>query len=156
MRVHDALSGAVLALLAILVLLTVRQYPPIPGQDIGPSAFPGLLAFLLLGCSLALIWRGLRNERQALFAAGAWMRSPRHVFNFLLVPGVLLFYIVCSDVLGFIITGIIILVAMFYALHVRLLLILPLAIGVTLVIHTTFYKFLRVPLPWGLLQGMSW
>ena len=36
------------------------------------------------------------------------------------------------------------------------MLILPVAIGVTLFIHTIFYKLLRVPLPWGLLQGMIW
>lgn len=156
MRIHDALSGALLALLAILVLVTVSQYPHIPGQDIGPSAFPASLAIILLGCSAVLIWRGIRAGRQPLFVGGAWMHSPRHVFNFLLVPGVLLFYVLCSDFLGFIITGIAILCAMFYALRVRLMLILPVAIGVTLLIHTVFYKLLRVPLPWGLLQGISW
>jgi len=34
--------------------------------------------------------------------------------------------------------------------------IVPLALASTLVIHTAFYKLLRVPLPWGLLQPMLW
>jgi putative tricarboxylic transport membrane protein len=156
MRIHDALSGVVLAILAIAVLITVSQYPPIPGQNVGPSAFPGLVAGLLLGCSLLLIWRGVRGERAPLFMAGAWMRSLPHVINFLLVIASLLFYIFCSNFLGFIITGTLILVALFYALGVRVMLILPIAIVATLVIHTIFYKFLRVPLPWGLLQGLHW
>lgn len=157
MRVHDALSGAVLALLAVLVLVTVSQYPPIPGQDIGPSAFPGLLAFLLLGCSIALIWRGLSSkEKPPLILLGAWMRSPQHVANFLLIIVALLFYVFAADSLGFILTAILILSVLFYSLRVRLMLILPVAIGVTLFIHTIFYKLLRVPLPWGLLQGMIW
>lgn len=156
MRIHDALSGALLGLLAIAILFTIRQYPSIPGQEIGPAAFPGLIAVLLLVSSLMLIWRGLRSGRMPLIVAGAWTQSLPHVVNFLLVIGALLFYIFCSGFLGFIVTGIIILAALFYALGVRIMLILPIAIAATLVIHTIFYKLLRVPLPWGLLQGLHW
>lgn len=156
MRIHDALSGLLLALLAVAVLATVSQYPPIPGQNVGPSAFPGLIAILLLGCSLLLIWRGLRGERMPLVTMGAWTRSMPHAINFLLVIASLLFYIFCSDFFGFIITGTAILAVLFYVLGVRMMLILPVAIVATLVIHTVFYKFLRVPLPWGLLQGLHW
>ncbi len=156
MRIHDALSGVVLAILAVAVLITVSHYPPIPGQNIGPSAFPALIASLLLVCSVMLVWRGLRGERMPLVTAGAWMKSLPHVINFLLVIGALLFYILCSTFLGFIITGIVILTVLFYALGVRPLLILPIAVVATLLIHTIFYKLLRVPLPWGLLQGLHW
>lgn len=156
MRIHDALSGLLLALLAVAILVTVSQYPPIPGQNVGPSAFPGLVAILLLGCSLLLIWRGFRGERMPLVAMGAWTRSTPHLINFLLVIASLLFYIFCSTFLGFIITGVLILAVLFYALGVRPVLVLPIAIIATLVIHTVFYKFLRVPLPWGLLQGLHW
>lgn len=156
MRIHDALSGFLLAVLAVVILVTVSQYPPIPGQNVGPSAFPGLLAVLLLGCSIALIWRGVRAERQPLIMLGAWVRSPRHLMNFALIVGSLLFYIYCAETLGFIVSGILILGTLFYSLRVRLVLILPVAAGVTLLIHTIFYKFLRVPLPWGLLQGYIW
>jgi len=156
MRIHDALSGLLLALLAVAVLVTVSQYPPIPGQNVGPSAFPGLVALLLLGCSLLLIWRGVRGERRALVVLGEWTKSTPHVINFLLVIASLLFYIFCSEFLGFMITGTAILAVLFYALGVRMMLILPIAIVATLVIHTVFYKLLRVPLPWGLLQGLHW
>ncbi len=156
MRIHDALSGVLLALLAVAVLVAVSQYPPIPGQNVGPSAFPGLVAILLLGCSLLLIWRGIRGERRRLVVLGDWTKSPRHVVNFLLVIASLLFYIFCSEFLGFMITGTTILAVLFYALGVRAFLILPIAIVATLVIHTVFYKLLRVPLPWGLLQGLHW
>jgi putative tricarboxylic transport membrane protein len=156
MRVHDALSGSLLALLAIAVLFTVRQYPSIPGQNIGPAAFPAVLASILLVCSVILIWRGLRAERAPMIQVGAWMQSPRHVLNFLLIPAALLFYVWCSESLGFLPTGVIILAVLFYSLNVWLRLILPVAVIMTLLIHTIFYKFLRVPLPWGPLQGMAW
>jgi putative tricarboxylic transport membrane protein len=45
---------------------------------------------------------------------------------------------------------------MFRALSVKTLHIVPLAIGITLLIHTLFYKGLRVPLPWGVLSRIQW
>lgn len=156
MRLHDALSGAVLALLAIAVLVGVSNYPTIPGQQIGPAAFPSLLAILLLGCSGLLIAKGLRGPRIPLVQFGAWVASPRHLVNFLTVIGGLVFYILCADTLGFIPCSLIILSVLFFGLGVRNRMILPVALVVTLIIHTLFYKFLRVPLPWGLLQGMIW
>ena len=36
------------------------------------------------------------------------------------------------------------------------MLILPVAIVTTLVIHAGFYKLLKVPLPWGVLQPIAW
>ena len=44
----------------------------------------------------------------------------------------------------------------FLAFSVRVQLVLPLALLVTLVIHAAFYKGLRVPLPWGILQPLQW
>ncbi len=156
MRLHDALSGAVLALLAIAVLIGVSKYPTIPGQEIGPAAFPGVVAVLLLGCGGLLIVKGLRGPRIPLVQLGAWVSSPRHLVNCLTVIGGLLFYILCADTLGFIPCSLIILSVLFFGLGVRTMMILPVALVVTLIIHTLFYKFLRVPLPWGLLQGMIW
>ncbi|MBP7065228.1 tripartite tricarboxylate transporter TctB family protein [Ferrovibrio sp.] len=157
MRLHDALVGCLLAILGIAVLISVSQYPAIPGQNVGPSAFPGTLALLLLVCSGLLIWRGLRDGRsQAIISFGAWIASPRHVLNVVAVVGGLLFYIFCADFIGFIPIGIIILSVLFFCLGVRPLLILPVALVATLVIHTIFYKLLRVPLPWGIMQGMIW
>ena len=49
-----------------------------------------------------------------------------------------------------------VLLVMFWALQVRGRLIVPLAIGITLLIHTIFYKGLRVPLPWGILLPIQW
>ena len=47
MKFSDIFSGLVLMALSLLILLTVKDYPDIPGQNIGPGAFPGLLAALL-------------------------------------------------------------------------------------------------------------
>jgi putative tricarboxylic transport membrane protein len=66
------------------------------------------------------------------------------------------FYIAASDFLGFLICSTAILSAMFTTLGVRWKWILPLSLIVTLVVHTIFYKLLRVPLPWGILMPIQW
>ncbi len=157
MKFNDAISGLLLLLLAVAVLVNVSSFPTIPGQNIGPAAFPGLLAWLLLLCSVLLIVRGFRSSvRTPLVEMGAWMRSPYHLRNFFITTGCLLFYILASDFLGFLICAFAILCTLFWALQVRARLIVPIALGVTLLIHTIFYKGLRVPLPWGILLPLQW
>ena len=152
MRFNDAVLGAVFLALSIAVLVTIQGYPKIPGQSIGPGAFPGLISVLLAGCSLALIWRGWRERaNQPLVSVGAWLSSPRHVQNFLVTVGGLAFYVVAADKLGFLPCGAIILCSLFLTLRVRPALAVTLAVLVPLVIHLIFYKLLRVPLPWGVL-----
>ena len=150
MKFNDAILGGVFLALSIAVLVHIQAFPNIPGQKIGPGAFPGLICIILGGCSVALLWRGLRN-RTPLVAAGAWLSSPRHIRNFLVVVGALVFYIVAADALGFLICGAIILLALFLTLRVRPPLALVLAALLPIVIHVIFYKLLRVPLPWGVL-----
>jgi len=157
MKFNDALSGFALLALSLLILFTVRTYPVIPGQNIGPGAFPGLLAWLLALCSVILIVKGLKTKKHESWAVrGAWMQSWFHLRNFIVTVACLLFYIFASDFLGFLICGILILSAMFAALEVRAKWILPIAVVVTFVVHTIFYKGLRVPLPWGLFTPIQW
>jgi putative tricarboxylic transport membrane protein len=151
-RFNDALLGLGFLALSIAVLFDIQGFPSFQGQSIGPGAFPGLIAALLAGCSVALIWRGWRERRQqGVIAVGAWLSSPRHVRNFLITMGALIFYIVAADKLGFLICGAIILLSLFLSLRVRPALAVPLAVLLPLIIHVMFYKLLRVPLPWGVL-----
>lgn len=158
MKFNDALSGTALLALAIAILVNVQGFPKIPGQNIGPGAFPGVLAILLGGCAIALIVRGLRDKlaHERWITPGGWLRSGPHLRSFLVTIGCLLFYILASERLGFIFSAIGVLGAMFLTLGVRPRLILPIAVVATLVIHTLFYKGLRVPLPWGVLMPLAW
>ena len=152
MKLNDALLGFVFLALSIAVLVAIQGYPRIPGQSIGPGAFPGLIAILLAGCSIALIWRGWRERHaQPLITLGAWLASPRHLRNFLLTVGALVFYVLAAEKIGFLICGAVILLSLFLALRVKPWLALALAVCVPLLIHLIFYKLLRVPLPWGVL-----
>lgn len=155
MRFNDAVLGGAFLALSIAVLLDIQGFPTIPGQKIGPGAFPGLIAIVLACCSVALIWRGWRERQvQPLVAVGAWLGSPEHVRNFLITVGALVFYVLAADKLGFLVCGTLILLAMFLTLKVKPSHAVPLAVALPLVIHLIFYKLLRVPLPWGVLPVM--
>jgi len=161
MKINDAIWGALLLLLSVAIFIHIQSFPNIPGQKIGPSLFPGCIAVGLGTCALLLIASGLAGRRRGggpapWIGSEPWMRSPRHIVALGVVVSVNVFYILLVDHLGFIPTGVIYLAALFAAFGVTGRWILPLALIVTLVIHYSFYKLLRVPLPWGLLERFAW
>ena len=156
MKVNDFLAGLALALLSLGVLWQVRVFPNIPGQNIGPAAFPGALAFILLICACLLMLRGWRNRQATPWVAPLdWVKTPALARNFATTLLVLLGYILFSEMLGFIVSGVLLLSALFLSLRVRLLHIAPLALCITLVIYGIFYAGLRVPLPLGVLEALA-
>ena len=161
MKVNDAIWGALLLLLSAALLVHVQSFPKIPGQQYGPAIFPGVVAASLGICAMLLIIKGFAarthgHERAEWIALERWTRSRRHVVAYAVTIGINVFYIVAVNRLGFILTGIVYLSALFAVFGVRLRWVVPLAAVATLVIHTAFYKLLRVPLPWGVLQPFLW
>ena len=156
MKVNDALSGAALAVLGAVVLWHIQGYPPMPGQKFGPAWFPGLIAIGLMICGLLLVTIRLRAAApQPLIELPDWVRRPRASAGVASVLGGLLFYIFAVDTLGFHITAILLLLGWSRLLRASWMLALPMAIGATVVIHLSFYKLLKVPLPWGILERFA-
>jgi putative tricarboxylic transport membrane protein len=161
MKLNDAVWGALLLLFGVAILVHVQSFPRIPGQQVGPALFPGIIAVGLGICGALLVVKGLATrrfggERALWIALEDWTRSPHHVLAFALTIGVNVFYIFAVDALGFIITGTVYLAILFWVFGVSRKWIVPLAIVVTLCIHYAFYKLLKVPLPWGLLERFAW
>ena len=157
MKVNDAIFGAVLLALGLLVLFTVQSYPKIPGQPVGPALFPGLIAVGLCIGGVMLLIQGLRHRAsQPWLEWGDWVRSRRHALALVVLIGSVVFYIAAANWLGFLPTAFIILMAMFAVLRVPFGRSLLVAVIAVLVIHFAFYKLLRVPLPWGLLTPYAW
>jgi putative tricarboxylic transport membrane protein len=154
-RINDAVVGAALIALAIAILVHIQTYPLIPGQQYGPALFPGLIAVGFIATGVLLVGRGVR-QGFPLVQLSAWMRAPALVTNFLAVCAALIFYIVAADPLGFIPTGAILLAALFLKFGVRPVRAIVTGVVATLAIHTAFYKLLKVPLPWGLLEPFLW
>jgi putative tricarboxylic transport membrane protein len=124
------------------------------GQRYGAALFPGLIAAGLAACGALLLARGLREKAPA-FEFAPWTRVAPLAANFALVCGALLFYIYAADTLGFMVTGFLLLLALFLKLGVRPLTSVVVAPVAVLVIHLLFYKLLKVPLPWGILEFMA-
>jgi putative tricarboxylic transport membrane protein len=153
MKVHDALIGAVLVLFGAIVLWHVQGFPPIPGQKYGAALFPRLVAAGFVLCGLLLVLRGAR-------AGGAWLeletwtRSPRAVVAFLSVPVGLGVYVLLADSLGFHLIGTLLVLCWTFAFGARPALAVGVAVLAPIVIHLAFYKLLRIPLPWGVLEPL--
>ena len=122
-----------------------------PGQKFGPAWFPGLIAIGLAICGSLLVRAGLR-EHAPLFAMPQWMQRQRPRRAVATVLAGLVAYILLADALGFHITAILILAVWMRALGASWRLTVAVSILSTLVIHLAFYKVLRVPLPWGVLE----
>ena len=157
MKIHDALFGFFFLALGALVLFTIRGFPNIPGQPVGPALFPGLIAVGLCITGSLMVIKGLRNrDSTAWLEWEDWVHSPRHILALCVLLACVVFYIVAANDLGFLPTGFLMLVALFKALQVKWSRALLVALIATLVVHFAFYKMLRVPLPWGILTPWAW
>jgi putative tricarboxylic transport membrane protein len=155
MKLSDTLSALLTLIFGTAIVVVARTFPAMPGQTIGPALFPTLIGVGLILCGLALVlsggWRG-----SPWLQADDWVHRPRMVLNFGLVFVDLVFYALAVGRLGFFITAVIFLSVLMLAFGVRRVRIVPLALAVTMVIHYAFYSLLRVPLPWGVLEGIAW
>ncbi len=122
-----------------------------PGQKFGPAWFPGLIAIGLGVCGALLIRSGMR-ARGALVAAPEWIHRPQPRRAVTAMLAGLVFYILLADRLGFHLTGMLVLLLWVRALGASWRVTAGVAVVATLAIHLAFYKALRVPLPWGLLE----
>ena len=122
-----------------------------PGQKFGPAWFPGLIAVGLILCGALLAVQGVRSGA-SLVVLPAWLRSARATLGVASVVAGLLFYVVAADKLGFYLTALLILVVWMRVLGASWRMTVPVAVIATVVIHLSFYKLLRIPLPWGLLE----
>ena len=107
-------------------------------------------------CGLLLLVRGVRRHVPGgrWLAFDDWARDPLTVIRFLSVPAGILFYVLTSDFLGFHIAAGLAMMGWLLVFGMKPLPALAIAIFFPAVMHLAFYKLLRVPLPWGLLQSV--
>ena len=157
MKLHDSLIGALLLVFGVVVYWHTRSFPEIPGDPVGPALFPGVIAAGMAACGAILVVTGLlRSKAEPWITLPDWFRAPRQIAGFAIVVGGLLVFCFFLDRLGFLVCAPLLFAALLLALRVHPLAIPVVAIGVSLLIHTVFYKGLGVPLPWGLLAPWAW
>jgi putative tricarboxylic transport membrane protein len=150
MRLNDALLGLLLVVLAGAIAWRAQFFPAVPGQTIGASAFPTLIAAGFAFCGVVLIVSGLRERAPAVIWSD-WTQEPRAILNVLATIGAVVFYLLAARTLGFIPTTFLILLALQRLFGVGWAATLSVAILVPIGMQYVFGKMLLVPLPWGLL-----
>lgn len=159
MKVNDSVSGVAFLLCAALIFYMTREFSVLPGQAYGAAFFPRTIAVLMVLLGGILVVQGIRQRGTKPWAEALdWMRSPRHIANFALVIGALVFYILVSDALGFLITASVTLFALLSCLRGRSYWMSSLLIALiaTIGLQIFFAQLLRVPLPWGVLEAYAW
>jgi len=164
MQLSDRVTGLSLVVLGGLAAYGGSRLPPVPGQQIGPNVFPMVVGIGLVVCGVLIalgIGRHFEEEAEADLAAhsavvppdaaqgNSWWRG----LLALVPPGLLLFYVLAVDRLGFLLTAGIIVFGTAVALGARLKLAVPLAVAAPLFVHLIFSKLLRVPLTTGLIPA---
>jgi putative tricarboxylic transport membrane protein len=151
MQLSDRVTGGALVLLGAAAAYGGSRLPAVPGQDVGPAAFPMLIGGGLILCG-ALIAFGIGQAFEAPEADAEG--APRFGgLRALLPPALLLFYVAAVDRLGFLPTAAAMVLATALTFGARWRLAVPLAVAAPLLVHLVFYKLLRVPLPAGLLPA---
>jgi len=152
-QVSDRISGGVLVALGAAAALFGSRLPAVPGQDVGPAAFPMVIGFGLVACG-TLIALGIGRGFEVPEAPEPGPPPSRlSQLRVLVPPTLLVFYALASEPLGFLLTAATVVLVAALALGARLSLALPLAVAGPLLVHLAFYKLLRVPLPEGLLAA---
>jgi putative tricarboxylic transport membrane protein len=160
MHLPDRLTGLAMAALGVLAAYGGSRLPPIPGQEVGPSAFPILIGVGLIvsGMLIALrIGHRFEEEAEAALAAGDQPPAPPDrsplpsSLRLAVAPALLLLYVAVSETLGFVPTAALMVLVASLVMGARLRLAVPLALLAPLVVHLVFSKLLRVALPPGLL-----
>lgn len=154
MRVNDAVSGLIVIVFATLMIVIAQGFPGFPGQNFGPALFPTILGFGLVICGFILVANGL----VAHFEAGENWVFPEptkpNLVSFSLVLTSVVFYILFSDTIGFIISSLTILIVLFASFRIRWAISIPVAFGLTTFIQYFFGNLMRVPLPRGWLDSI--
>jgi putative tricarboxylic transport membrane protein len=163
MRLPDRVTGLFLVCLGSLAAYGGSLLPPVPGQPVGPNVFPIVIGIGLAICGLMIafgIGHSFEEEEELVpfedgQQAAAAPRGKFYGLRALFPPVLLLFYVAAVERLGFILTAGLIVLITSTALAARPKLSVPLAILAPIAVHLIFYKFLRVPLPAGLIP-MPW
>lgn len=152
MKINDVTSGIILLVFSV-VLWTSAHGLPNPGDQLyGPAFFPEWIA-IAMGLAAAVMIVTSRGQigSQPFVSFDDWVRDPRRVLQFLLVPAAVIFYVYTVDELGFMLAAALVLAGLLLALGVGLKIAVPTTIGVILLIYAIFDMLLRVPLPRGTL-----
>ena len=156
MRFSDTMLGAIFLLSGVALAWYSYRLPAIPGQDYGAATFPLFIGLGMIGCSMCLIYTGVRGASEPFVYYAEHLRSPRALAGAAATILLIVFYILFSRRIGFIPSAGIIGFAMFLILKVHPAKAAILAIVAAFACDFIFRKMLLVPLPFGIMPRLPW
>ncbi|AZR74475.1 hypothetical protein BBF96_14430 [Anoxybacter fermentans] len=147
----DILIAISLSLISFLVFWISKDFPTLQ-NGIGPSAFPKILAGLLIIFSIVLVFKAVRNEskRPAIFKG-----FTKGLKLILVVVIILISYIKVIEILGFILSSSLLLFILMFIFGEKRKMVLTLVpIGFTVILYLAFKKLAMVPLPEGIIEKL--
>ncbi len=157
MRINDAVFGVLFVILAICVFVYSGTFTAAKGVGFGPDLFPRIIAVLMGAGGAMQIISGLRPAgRQPFIQLADWARKPRSYTLLAAVAGSMLFYILASGALGFLLSTFVMMSGLLLVTRGRGSLVSSLvtAVIVSVTIYLIFVQMLRVPLPYGVIESL--
>ena len=156
MKKNDLVSSIVFLIVAGMLFFHTGTYPERASGSIvlNPGFYPQLLGIILAVLSVILFLSSLKRENQNDHKQEIW-KTKKSVFLFLLTLGLLVLYPFIMNYFGFATAAFIFLFTLITALtenaKSRILPILGVSLGLTIVMYLVFHVFLRIPFPTGIL-----
>lgn len=150
MKFNDAILGIVFILFGLLIIYHANTFPEMPGQMVGPSTFPTLIGsgFLLGGILIAI--QHFRSSKKAplITINEGWFKKARILSFSVVIVGSML-YAVWIESIGFILGGIILVIALLWLEGHRKPFILGVSAVFVMLVYYLLSHQLHVPLPSG-------
>ncbi|NIA72074.1 tripartite tricarboxylate transporter TctB family protein [Pelagibius litoralis] len=149
MQFSNRFIGIVAVVGAVAIVYGTFGFRAVPGQQFGSAFFPHITAACLALTGLAMI---LGPSTRPWFTLPDWMRSRRGLRAAALLAGGIA-WVLLGPSLGFILTTFLLILALILLAGGRVLIGLGVAVGLTLLLHVIFGVLLRIPLPFGVVEG---
>ncbi|MEP2641545.1 tripartite tricarboxylate transporter TctB family protein [Roseobacter sp.] len=155
MKINDAFLGLIMGVIGVAIVLHAQTFPVMAGMQYGPEFFPSIIGggIALCGVGMVVSWATSRRA-DPWVTVPDWMRSQINVVRALGVLAAVVFYIIASPALGFILTIFLTALGLLLLLANPLWLSMIIALVLPAVLHFGFSVGLRVPLPRGIIEKL--
>jgi len=157
MFIDNKLIGFAAVVLGVLVFFVGYQMPSLPHLSFGPGFFPCLIGVGLVLTGLGLIAQRLftSSSGSTWFEVQAELKTSKAVIGLLLMLGGVVFYILASEDIGFLLTAGLVLWLNLWWFWQRPVAAFFLSLGTVLFIQYFFGSLMMVPLPMGVLESIQ-
>ncbi|WP_299407037.1 tripartite tricarboxylate transporter TctB family protein [uncultured Roseobacter sp.] len=149
MQFSNRFIGIVALIGAAAIVYGTFGFRAVPGQQFGAGFFPRITAgcLALTGCAMIL-----SSGPRPWMTVPEWMRTAQ-AFKVAALPLGGIAWVLIAPFLGFILTTALLILTLVILMRGHLLIGLGVAVGLSLLLHVVFSVLLRIPLPFGVVEG---